>query len=169
VSPLPTHAEELRTLQEHYEYEAEKLKAEVERLTDKLSIAVETSEAFEKSCFKYKAEVERLTADLKTAIRIKNIVINQARYYSEVIDKVDAENDRLRAQLAWIVKEFGAIDFSKNPSDIVKEIVFERYQAYLDDIVNRSRKALKGAAPPAAPLGYGRLTNPDVTPEDDEP
>jgi len=44
-------------------------------------------------------EVKRLTADLKTAIRIKNIVINQARYYSEVIDTVDEENDRLRALL----------------------------------------------------------------------
>lgn len=40
MSPLPTPAEELHALQEHYEYEADKLKAEVERLTNAINIAL---------------------------------------------------------------------------------------------------------------------------------
>jgi len=54
------------------------------------------------------------------------------------------EIERLRAFVAWIVREFGAIQFDKKPStQNVLELVQERHAAYLANIVRKARLVLE--------------------------
>jgi len=60
----------------------------------------------------------------------------------------EREIERLRAFVAWIVREFGKIKFNKKPGPDILGIVQERHAAYLELVVGRARRLLGKEAGP---------------------